>query len=227
MSKTFALAVTLSLLICVPAMAYPITGSVYDADKVVYLPDVPYPDCTNRDSGSIDAMLNSQQAPMDYTVVVENEYSLTRWKEFLYQLTFTQLNEQDSFMDFHVDFSKSNPNPEEPPFICEAYWNTLYAGTGSLPPLTWTIVGYPGNNPLAPQSPVLDLAGAYNGYMDLMLPPYDGTSYYDWNPEWVSLSFYGWGFAVDYDFTDWCIPEPATMTLLGLGAVALLRRKRA
>ena len=63
--------------------------------------------------------------------------------------------------------------------------------------------------------------------MDLQIPPFDEMKFYDWNPEWVSLEFYGYGFEVDYDFTDWCIPEPATMSLLALGGLALIRRKRA
>lgn len=231
MFKKTAFAVTLSLLICAPAVAYPIAGSAYDADEVVPLPVPPSTEYTNQTSGRIDALNYNEGNPLDYTIVVQNEFSLERWKEFLYELTNIQCNPADCFMDFHVDFSSTNPawlvDQGEPRFLCEAYWNTLYAGSGALPPMTWTVVGYPGDNAQAPLSPVLSLAGQVDYYMDLQLPPYDKTTYYDWNPEWVSLSFYGWGFALDYRFTDWCIPEPATLTLVGLGAALLLKRRRA
>jgi len=212
------------------AMGYPITGSYYDADQIVYLPSDPYPDCTNKTSGTIDARQYDSGNPLDYTIVVENEFDPLRWKEFLYDLTITQYNPDDYLIDFHIDFSMTNPawyeDPEQPRFYCEAYWQTLIAGSPNPCPPTWRVVGWPGNNPQAPQSSVLQGIPIWDQWIDLMLPPFDGTEYYDWNPEWVSLEFYGYGFAVDYDFTDWCIPEPATMSLLGLGALALLRRRR-
>ena len=51
------------------------------------------------------------------------------------------------------------------------------------------------------------------------------TMPFDWNPEWVSLEFYGQNVQVEYEFIDFCIPEPGTLSLLALGALVLKRRK--
>lgn len=230
MTKYAVLSLVCVAVIAGPAMAYPVTGVLYDADAIVPLPVPPNPEYTNYTSGRIDAMNYTSDNPLDYTIVVENELDPIRWKEFLYQLTIVQYNPEDYVMDFHIDFSTTNPawyeDPQQPQFLCEAYWQTLIAGTPNPAPASWTVVGYPGNNSKAPISPVLALAGPQiDQWIDLMLPPFDGTKYYDWNPQWVSLEFSGYGFAVDYDFTDWCIPEPASLALLGIGAVTLLRRK--
>lgn len=49
----------------------------------------------------------------------------------------------------------------------------------------------------------------------------------DYNPEWVSIDIRGANITVtDGLIRHECIPEPATIALLGLGALSLLRRKR-
>ena len=48
----------------------------------------------------------------------------------------------------------------------------------------------------------------------------------DYNPEWVSIDIQGSGVMVYGMIIHECIPEPATLTLLGLGGLALLRRRR-
>lgn len=50
----------------------------------------------------------------------------------------------------------------------------------------------------------------------------------DYNPEWVSIDIRGANITVTSGVI-WheCIPEPATVALLGLGALSLIRRRRA
>lgn len=155
-----------------------------------------------------------------------------RWKEFVYDLINIQVNQQDYGMDFHVDFSITNPeweiDPSNPQFLCEAYWGTLIAGSPDPAPLSWRVLGFPGNNPNAPQSVLQGLLGTEDYLLNLQLTENHplGVPFYDWNPEWVSLSFSGWGFTLEYQFADLCIPEPATLCLLLLGGLAMLNRRR-
>ena len=53
----------------------------------------------------------------------------------------------------------------------------------------------------------------------------------DYNPEWVSIDVQAdlgtnGGMMVEGWIDHECIPEPATLSLLGLGGLAMLRRKR-
>ncbi len=232
----------LSAIVCicaltVSAMGYPVTGDYYDADEVVNLPDPPSGSFTNYASGSINAMDYVEGQPLDYTIVIENEWDPLRWKEILLKLQLTNLDSRDFLMEVHVDFSRSSTTQGTPPYYLEAYWNVLYArfklGPGEQDPLTiippqFLVVGFPGNNLTAPVA--LDPAdvAAANVILDYSLPAQHPLEvpFYDWNPEWVSLSFHGWGFEMDYELTDWCVPEPATMSLLGFGGVMLLLRRR-
>lgn len=231
MKKLVFISIMVVICMAIPAMGYPITGSFYDADEVVLLPDPPSSEYTNYASGTIDASNYDDLNRLDYTILVENELDFTRWKEFLMDLTFTYVA-QNPWIELHIDFSMTNPawieDPlNNPQFICEAYWGygpVTNPSQGS----TWRAIGFPGNNPNAPQSPLLQgLMGTENDLINLGLGSSHplGVPYYDWNPEWVSLSFYGYGFTLDYEFTDWCIPEPTTILLLGLGGL-LLRRRR-
>lgn len=50
----------------------------------------------------------------------------------------------------------------------------------------------------------------------------------DYNPEWVSIDIRGANITVTSGvIRHECIPEPATVALLGLGALSLIRRRRA
>ena len=236
MHKLVFISIIVAMCMAVPAMGYPITGSIYDADEIVPLP-APNPNYTNYAQGTIDASNpiyndeNGYASHFDYTILVENELDPLRWKEFLMDLTFTYVA-PNPWIELHIDFSKTNPAWEidpgnNPQFICEAYW-----GYGPVnPPLpgsTWRAIGFPVNNPNAPQSLMVQSAlGTENDLIDLGLSANHplGVPYYDWNPEWVSLSFHGYGFTVDYDFIDWCIPEPSSMLLIGTALLALFRKK--
>jgi hypothetical protein len=68
--------------------------------------------------------------------------------------------------------------------------------------------------------------GATSGHRDLI----GEITIPDYNPEWVSIDVrVGGSFGqatVSGTITHECIPEPATLGLLGLGALALMRRRR-
>ncbi|MHC4294761.1 MAG: PEP-CTERM sorting domain-containing protein [Planctomycetota bacterium] len=229
-SNLFCVVVCISVL-GASAMGGPVTGDYYDADKIVYLPVPPNPNYTNYDSGSIDAMNNNCEEPFDYTIVIENKWDPDRWKEFLFDLTLTGLYVEDYFIDIHVDFSSTNLDPCYPEqFYCEALWNVFYATyPDSLPAGgAWRVIGLPSTKPSAPQGLDPALIGTEDLLVDYQLPEHHPLEvpYFDWNPEWVSLTFYGWGFAGTYEFTDWCVPEPATLSLLALGGVFLVKRRR-
>ena len=236
MKKLFVMSFCM-LFVAGAAMGYPITGSLYDADEIIPLPVPANPNYTNYAQGTIDASDpiynddNGYASHFDYTILVENELDPLRWKEFLMDLTFTFVA-PEPWIELHIDFSTTNPEwlidpVNNPQFLCEAYWG-YGPVTAPLPGSTWRAIGFPGNNPNAPQSPLLlSLLGTENELMDLgVVPSHPIYPYYDWNPEWVSLSFHGYGFTVDYEFTDWCIPEPATLALMLIGGFLGLARRR-
>jgi len=96
--------------------------------------------------------------------------------------------------------------------------------------INWSTVDFPptgpgGPPPLAPdemwieRSPVI-YAGpgceSVVGSLDIL----------DFNPEWVSIDIRGVNMEVFGFITHECIPEPLTMSLLGLGGLVLVRRRR-
>ena len=55
---------------------------------------------------------------------------------------------------------------------------------------------------------------------------YGYTEIPDYNPEWVSIEVRGYNFNINGQITHECIPEPATLSLLAMGGLAMLRRRR-
>jgi len=49
--------------------------------------------------------------------------------------------------------------------------------------------------------------------------------YVPYNPEWVSVDIMGYNVVMNGTIEHACLPEPATMALLGLASLALLRRR--
>ena len=52
---------------------------------------------------------------------------------------------------------------------------------------------------------------------------YGYTEILDYNPEWVSIEVQGYNFKINGQITHECVPEPATLSLLLLGGLALMR----
>ena len=55
---------------------------------------------------------------------------------------------------------------------------------------------------------------------------YGYTEILDYNPEWVSIEIQGYNFTINGQMTHECVPEPATLGLLLLSGLALVRRRR-
>lgn len=199
---------------CVALLSGAAFATTFEPNKTVGLPVPPNPGYTNADSGTITLTTGNP-----YISVVQNTLNMDHWKEWWIKYTITILDPQaDWLADFHIDYSHKLPFPEnmwERDMIDphEAFFQTYYAKRSSPQPLVWVAVGYPSSigQPLKvnPQN------------ADAVID----TLPFDYNPEWVSLDFVGTNVQVSYEFYDWCIPEPASLSLLGLGAMALLRRR--
>lgn len=199
----------------------------YQADKYVPLPLEPnplYPDATNWDSGNLYLI---DQYPEPYVVILENELNYNNWKEWILDLYITPDNPNDWGLEVHVDYSfRANPGEEPPLYQQINYWDVLITGSDYNPVSEWTVVGAPGNIPplkIDPQAPDVDY------YCDMEIPPFgEPYEFFDYNPEFISLEFTTMGSSgvtVSYDLVDWCIPEPASLSVLALAATVLLRRR--
>ncbi len=119
------------------------------------------------------------------------------------------------------DYSIGNPDSEfAPPMPSEeAYIRRLdpmyftYNGT------QFTMQGPPGLGDVSLTQ--LSTNGGLHVEWDLMLPV-------DYNPEWLSIDVFGVNSAMSGDIFHDCVmvPEPASLSLLGLGVVALVLRRR-
>ncbi|MCC7147342.1 MAG: PEP-CTERM sorting domain-containing protein [Phycisphaeraceae bacterium] len=205
-------AVALLVLLAVAGSAWALP---YSADEIVPLP-APNPNYTNAASGTV--ILGAY--PDEYIIMVENELRFDHWKEWMIIYTITPLEPNDWLADLHVDYSMLiNPGGGPPLFenlqmgLDTAFWQTYYGGTGSLMPLTWTVVGFPNTVVPLKVNPL---------QADLVVC----TDPFNWNPEWVSLEFGGANVRIDYQFVDWCIPEPGSLALLAVAGLGWMVRRR-
>ncbi|MBN1257325.1 MAG: PEP-CTERM sorting domain-containing protein [Planctomycetes bacterium] len=131
-----------------------------------------------------------------------------RWKRVWGSVSIDPLD-----VNYYVEFAINWATP---------VWDPSDPTGGSAPPLPEDIVGaleedfiahqslfsFDEQNPV-PGSPI-------DFYFEIL----------DFNPEWISVDFYGMNVAVCGEIWHECVPEPTTFALLGIGGLAVLIRKR-
>ena len=144
--------------------------------------------------------------------LIENVWDPTRWKEWYVEIWVADLPEIDDIEFIDVDYRS--------PLLGDPFW--IY----NVPV---TALDRPSPFP-AEFGP---FKGFYADSEELGLsttPVNSGGPYPFGNPEWISFHFiidvpeedpYGW-FLYDK-----CIPEPTSLILLGLGGLALIRKRKA
>ena len=131
----------------------------------------------------------------------DHPFDPTRWKEISAAISITS-TDPGSWADIAVNWSSSAypSNPDSPP----------------LPPLNsetedlWIVREVVFSDYVS--------GYVYSEPATIVIP--------DYNPEWVSTDIRGQSVQVEGWITHECIPEPATITLLGLGCLTLRRRRR-
>jgi len=103
--------------------------------------------------------------------------------------------------------------------------------------INWSTMDYPenpGEPPIPPLDPTMEdlyihRELVWSGEVETTKALCDEIIIPDYNPEWVSIDIRvdgGMGADVDGTICHECIPEPMTLSLLGFGGFALLRRRR-
>ncbi len=137
----------------------------------------------------------------------DHPYDPTRWKKIDIAFTIAPLDlALDSWAEVTYNWSTPfyPPNPGEPP---------LPDGLPLELENEWIMRA-------DPSIFVGELSGDPICIIDSIIIP-------DYNPEWISVDIRGFNFVLDGCITHECIPEPATMSLLVLGGIgALIKRRR-
>ena len=104
--------------------------------------------------------------------------------------------------------------------------------------INWSTLGYGGpggTGPLGPHPGPDDeeyIRRLIDYGIDVPINPVTGEGRWSgrlpvpYNPEWISIDIRGYDYTITGTLVHECVPEPATMGLLALGGLAVIRRKR-
>ena len=153
-----------------------------------------------------------------------------RWKEVYWDITVEPQDPTDPGVEVAINWSTVG----DPDGTTDGFPET---GPGGPPPMAdqeefieraiiWPgVAGIPGEVEVDPDTGVIHLKNR----------PEDGTPFIipDYNPEWISIDIrfadgttLGEGAFIDGEIWHECVPEPATMSLLALGGLTAVLRKR-
>ena len=133
-----------------------------------------------------------------------------RWKEIDVNGYLSALDPfaGDGYAEVAINYTTEGySNPSSPPLPGDDQYivrETIWSG-----PLYWIVDDMNPDNP-------------YPGVEEF----WGGTVIPDYNPEWVSIDIRGQNFEISGLITHECIPEPATLSLLVLGGLGVLLKRK-